>query len=322
MSQAIPRTFHFVYGLRPQTQPFHLIHYLCLTSCLHVNKPDLTILHCHHEPWGEYWDMIRDCVEIVRVPRPKVRLRYDDPRVEFYRYAHESDFVRLDALIEHGGVYADMDTIFVNPIPDRLFEKDFVLGREDDIVCERTSVSRASLCNAFIMSKPRAEFGARWRSLMETAFDGSWSSHSTLLPCVLAQKNPDLIHIEPARTFYPFMWTPNDLRRLLEGCETVDASVASIHLWAHLWWSERRRDFSDVHGGMFTESYIRQADTTYNLLARRFLPPATRPPRGIARRIAEIPARAAGYAQESVARVRRRIGKMRHGLTARKGAAK
>ena len=27
---AIPRTFHFVYGLRRQTEPFHLLHYLCL----------------------------------------------------------------------------------------------------------------------------------------------------------------------------------------------------------------------------------------------------------------------------------------------------
>ena len=32
---------------------------------------------------------------------------------EHLRYAHHADFVRLDALIEHGGLYADIDTIFV-----------------------------------------------------------------------------------------------------------------------------------------------------------------------------------------------------------------
>ena len=32
-----------------------------------------------------------------------------------YRYAHHSDFIRLDALLARGGVYADVDTIFVRP---------------------------------------------------------------------------------------------------------------------------------------------------------------------------------------------------------------
>ena len=34
-----------------------------------------------------------------------------------------------------------------------------------------------------------------------------------------------------------------------------------------------RRDFSTVHGGKLTEDYIRRVDTTYNRVARRFLPP-------------------------------------------------
>ena len=36
--------------------------------------------------------------------------------------SHEADFVRLDALIAHGGVYADIDTLFVHPVPARLFD--------------------------------------------------------------------------------------------------------------------------------------------------------------------------------------------------------
>ena len=44
-----------------------------------------------------------------------------------------------------------------------------------------------------------------------------------------------------------------------------------MHLWAHLWWSRRRRDFSGFHGGMIDEDYVRNADTTYAVAARRFL---------------------------------------------------
>lgn len=272
---AIPKTFHFVYGLRRQTEPFHLLHYLCLESCRQVNHPDRIRVYHHYEPWGEYWDMIRPHVELVRVPRPEFlrRYRYEDRFVARYRYAHESDFIRLEVLLEHGGVYADIDTLFVRPVPDALFHQAFVLGREDDITDMSTGQVKPSLCNAFIMAAPGAEFARIWRREMEAAFDGSWSNHSTLLPWKLAEAHPGLIHVEPARTFYPYMWTREDFRRLFELNDRLKEGAASIHLWAHLWWTERRRDFSDFHHGHITEDEIRSRDTTFNVLARPFLPP-------------------------------------------------
>ena len=54
---------------------------------------------------------------------------YDDNLVpERYRYAHHADFVRLAALIEYGGVYADIDALFLRPFPDELFSEPFVIG--------------------------------------------------------------------------------------------------------------------------------------------------------------------------------------------------
>jgi hypothetical protein len=45
-----------------------------------------------------------------------------------------------------------------------------------------------------------------------------------------------------------------------------------VHLWAHLWWRADRCDFSSVHAGLLTAEYIRSVDTTYNRLARPYLP--------------------------------------------------
>lgn len=299
MSLQIPHQFHFIYGLKPQTSPFHLIHYLCLESCLRVNQPERIFLYYHHRPWGRYWDLIRDKIIPIRIPPPAITLRYTDPHVERYRYAHEADFLRLDVLIEQGGVYADLDTIFVNPIPDRLFAYPFVLGREHDVHCQTTGEVRPSLCNALIMCAPRAQFAMLYRERMEQAFDGSWSRHSTILPADLAAEHSLLIHIEPPRRFYSFMWTRDDLHRLLGECEQVGGDVASIHLWAHLWWSEHRRDFSNIHAGMFTEDYIRTVNTTYNLLARPYLPPDTRPNRATHRLAADLVARGIGIFHEA-----------------------
>lgn len=281
MSVRIPNIFHFVFGLQEQREPFHLVYYLCLASCLEVNKPEALYLYYHHEPYGPYWDLIRDRIQLVHIePVDFVqRFKYRDKFVGKFRYAHAADFVRLEKLIEHGGIYADIDTMFVNPVPDLLREHSFVLGREDDIIDQETGERRASLCNALIMSEPGGEFGRIWLDGMAEWFDGSWSRHSTLLPYELSKRHPELLHVEPTRTFYKHMWTREGIDTLFCGLDTDFEGVVSMHLWSHLWWKKDRRDFSDFHAGLLTEDFIRRVDTTYNVCARPFLPPAaTRSP--------------------------------------------
>jgi hypothetical protein len=279
----IPNQFHFVFGLREQTEPFHLVYYLCLASCLQVNRPEAVFFYYHHEPYGRYWDLVKDRLRLVRVePAPVVaRHRYRDRYVARFRYAHHSDFIRLEQVVRHGGIYADIDTIFVRPFPPELHDHAFVLGCEDDVWDESLGARRPSLCNAVIMSRPGAEFGRRWLAAMEAAFDGSWSAHSTGLPFRLSQDHPRLIHVEPSRTFYKHMWTPAGLRMLLEDCDPDSDGVVSMHLWAHLWWDRRRRDFSRFHAGRLTEDYIRTVDTTYTLAARPYLPEPSPVRRGL-----------------------------------------
>jgi hypothetical protein len=278
MANRIPNLFHFVFGLRKQTEPFHLVFYLCLESCLQVNRPDVILFHYCHEPYGPYWDLIRDKLHCVRVEANEfvTRFVYRDSFTRRYSYAHHADFVRLEKLLEFGGIYADIDTIFVKPIPAVLKEKVFVLGREDDVVIQKTREPRRSLCNAFIMSEKNAEFGRLWLSRMKEVFDGSWSRHSTVLPQELSEQHPDLIHIEPPLTFYRHMWTTEGIETLLRGCDRDVEGLVSFHLWSHLWWSRWRKDFSSFHAGLLTEDYVRSVDTTYNLVARRFLPPPRR----------------------------------------------
>jgi hypothetical protein len=272
-SDRIPNRFHFVYGLRRTPQPFHLIHYLCLRSCIEINRPEAVYLHCHRKPRGRYWELIKPHIVTTRIePVPFVgRYRYQDRFTARYRYAHHADFVRLQVLVRDGGVYADLDTIFVNPLPEALFEQSFVIGREPEVL-DRLGRLEPSLCNAFLMSEPRAPFARLWRDQMQASFDGSWSAHSTLLPERLRQRHPELLHVEPPRSFYKHLWTRDGIRTLLEGRDTDFEGVYSLHLWAHLWWSRRRRDMSDFHASKLTEDYVRRGETTYAIAARPFLP--------------------------------------------------
>jgi hypothetical protein len=271
----IPRVFHFVFGLKKQREPFHLAFYLCIESCYAINRPERIYFYYHHQPWGRYWELARRRVTPVWVPLDPLvaNFQYPDRGVARYRYAHHADFVRLERLLEHGGVYADLDTIFVNPFLSELWDQLFVLGKEGDVVPAPGEAPHPSLCNAVIMAEPGAEFGRLWLRQMRQRFDGSWSGHSTLLPELLRRQYPGLIHVEPRNSFYKHHCTPEGIATLLERLDPEFGDVVSLHLWSHLWWSRRRRDFSSFHAGRLTERYIAQRDTTYNVVARRYLPP-------------------------------------------------
>ena len=270
----IPRRAHFVFGLRPQIEPFHLVHYLAIASCAEVLDPDAIHLHCHELPYGFYWDLARPLVDLHRIApiREVTDYPYDDPVVQHYSYAHQADFVRLDVLAEHGGLYADIDTLFVAPPPSTLWDAPCVIGREADVLDPRTGASRPSVSNALVMAEPGAQFVEQWRAEITGALDGSWSAHSCFLADDLARRYPDDVRVEPERTFHAFPPSVDGLHRLLVDHETDLSGVMSVHLAAHLWWEEDRRDFSPVHASQIDEAWIRAGNSTYAAAAARFLP--------------------------------------------------
>jgi FkbM family methyltransferase len=250
-----------------------------------INNPERIHFYYLHEPYGPYWDRIKPALTLVQVELDsKVEaFDYPDPQLPQYRYAHHADFIRLEKLIQHGGVYADMDTLFVSHFPDNFYNQPFVLGREKSRMDARTSSIQPALGNALIFSEPGAEFGRIWLEDMRAAFDGSWSNHSTYLPYRLAARYPDLLHIADPRAFYRFDATNEGLITLLEESSDDLEGVYSIHLWSHLWWSDMRVDFTSFHAGLLTPEYIEQQSSTYARIAAPFLPEQNRRERIAAR---------------------------------------
>ncbi|MBN1139479.1 MAG: glycosyl transferase [Anaerolineae bacterium] len=275
-----PNHFHFIFGLQPQTSPFHVVHYLCLESCLQINQPEQISFYYAYEPFGTWWEKIRPKLSLKKV-EPETFV-IDNPlygqtqegqfiQAHQLEYAHQSDFLRLKILLEQGGVYADIDTLFVNPLPEDLFEQAFVLGAENPIRASEGEPLEDSLCNAFIMSEPGAAFGRQWLNHMYQVFDGTWSRHSCLEAGRLSKTMPEAIHICPQHFFYKHPSTPKGVQTLLLGRDYDTTRMYSMHLWAHLWWDKRRRDYTNFHAGLLTEAFIKTVDTTYTNAARRFL---------------------------------------------------
>jgi hypothetical protein len=275
MMSRVPNQFHFVFGLKEQLEPFHLMYYLSLKSCIETQDPDKVFFYYKYEPYGPFWELIKDRLTLEQVDPVDFMqgVAQKELSSKVFSYAHLADFIRLEKIVERGGVYADIDTLFVNKYPDELFEKDFVLGREPAIRSSSTGKTEDSLCNAVIISKKGASFGVRWLKLMAQSYDGSWSYHSTILPQKLSEKYPDEIHIVPQNYFYKITYSPGDLKKLFEDCDqTVPTDMYSVHLWNHLWFSQWNKSRTNFHGGKLNYEYVSRSGSLFAQIAKPFLP--------------------------------------------------
>jgi hypothetical protein len=270
----IPRVVHFVFGLRSQDEPFHLLHYIAIASCLAVVQPDEIVLHVHQLPYGLYWDLARPLVRLERIDPIDAVDRIVPEEFRPFAYAHHADVIRLDVLEREGGLYADIDTIFYRPVPDDLWRAEAVIGREADVTYPDAPAGEPSLTNALLMAQPGTWFIAEWRRRILGAMDATWSGHSCRLATRLAGERPDQVQIEPQSTFSPFDHTPAGLRALLVEplVPTAFDGTTSVHLMAHLWWHRNRRDFVAFSAGDASEAHLRDSDTPLAHLARPFLP--------------------------------------------------
>ena len=274
------RDFHFVFGLKPQTEPLHVVFYLALESCRQVNAPDAIHFHYRNEPYGPYWEQIRPHLTLHQVGEIDTGLhtqRYADTaegrfiQQHALGYAHEADVLRLQVLHTMGGCYADMDSLFVRPYPDALFTLDCAMA-EESAYPARDGVLRPSLCNAVMFARPGAPFVQRWLRAMPDKFDGTWSAHSCQAAADLAFDNAaqDVVLL-PWAWFYRHGATATGLASLFEQAGPLRHDVFSLHLWAHLWWTESRTDFSHFHAGRLDDNWLRTSGSLYAQLARRLV---------------------------------------------------
>lgn len=120
----IPKIVHFVYGLRGPDPTLDLIHYIAIKAAHDTIKPDKIMFHYHYMPIGELFEKAKPMLTLRHVPL--VEQVFGRP---VSHYAHRADVVRLEALMEFGGIYFDLDLIALKPV-DHLLENEFVMAQE------------------------------------------------------------------------------------------------------------------------------------------------------------------------------------------------
>lgn len=274
----IPNVFHFVFGMAEDFggKPFSFAHYLSVKSAVELNRPEAAYFHYQFEPEGQWWEQAKPLLTLNKLKAPDSFMGRP-----LYHVAHKADVIRLQMLKETGGIYLDLDTISVKPLAD-LLGHSFVIGQELKPAYvpknwrqrfklkmglkKKSSEEATGLCNAVLLSEKNSDFVNYWlkeyKTFRSKGRDKYWNEHSVLVPERLAALYPTSItQLSPYAFHYP-LYDAAGLRAMFE--EEKKFSGAYLH---HLWESFSWNDYLSK----LTPDIVQQKDTTYNLIARRFL---------------------------------------------------
>lgn len=249
----IPNTLHYVH-LSQGGRTWKLHHYLSTKSAHARSGVDKICMWVDKEPEGEWWDRTKELVE----------LNYVEPPTEIFgkpitEQAHKSDVLRLQILIEYGGIYVDTDTIFVKPFTTLLNNK-FVLGEQNVNGAE-------GLCPAVILSEKNSMFGQMWLAGFEQSFGGgapgspTWCTHSVQYPRWLATQIPDEVTLLNHEAFFWPLYHQTHMEVLFEQEHTFPNAYSH-----HLWESSGKKYLDNL-----TIDYIKNNNTTFTNLIKELL---------------------------------------------------
>ena len=249
----IPAAFHFIFGLKPDFggKPFSFIHYMAVKSALAAHPGAKAFFYYEHEPRGPYWEVARRYVECVRVEAPKEVFGRPLAHV-----AHQADLLRLQILLERGGIYLDLDTVTTRGF-DSLLSHGCVMGRQG----HPGSPTDRGLCNAVILSEPGHPFLRAWieefRHFRSQGADEFWDELSVIVPARLAQSGKyKLTVLEPEAFFHPSYDTAGIGDLFLEDRQ-FPGSLCH-HLWESNAWHVAAR-INERNVGLLANTYCRIA---------------------------------------------------------------
>jgi hypothetical protein len=252
----IPKILHYTFGLASDFggQPWSLVHHVCLKSATERIRPEQVFFYYEHEPVGPWWDLSRNLVTAVEITAP--REIFGRPLAHV---AHRSDVVRLQKLIEYGGIYLDAD-VFVQRNFDPLLNFSTVLGTEGE-------GAEAGMANAVILAEPDAPFLRRWletyRSFRGNGRHEYWNEHSVRLPAVLAKTYPSEITVLPHDAFFWPLCKTEHLQWIFNSTRPIPMPGTFAN---HLWESHSWKFLANL-----TPRQVRRKDSNFHSWARPLL---------------------------------------------------
>ena len=246
--EVVPRIVHFVWFGEPRKK-FLFFNMLSVLAAFRFARAERVYFWCDNLPAGEYWDELgRRIKNLYRIKITRPDNVWGKP---VKNLQHCSDIVRLEAILQYGGMYFDFDAFVVNFV-DPLLHYDCTLGAEEP----------TTLANGIMFSKPWSDFFKLWYINYKTFTDKEWATHSTIAAYNISKFYPSLIHVEQNSLMKPNYFT---MRENIFGPEIWDFKRKNYCLHAYWRFSDHKglhpndiRKYNTTLGGIFRYIYYNE----------------------------------------------------------------
>ncbi|KAI9348197.1 hypothetical protein BDR26DRAFT_854177 [Obelidium mucronatum] len=187
----IPNAFHLVIA---GTMTFKLHHYIALKSIHDIVQPFAIYIHGFEFPLTDslFKRAIRE-FNLKLIPSRNVTHVF---QTRVHKKEHKSDVLRLETLIQYGGVYADLDVFFLKPLHNWTnFDAGYrgVKQPEDSYLTDHEAVLGVEVegkkfGNGIILSKRCGRFVMDWYQHYIQFNNQGWGEQSLFLPMNLWQQ--------------------------------------------------------------------------------------------------------------------------------------
>jgi mannosyltransferase OCH1-like enzyme len=184
-------------------------------------------------------------------------VQFDNPYLEKCRaqhhWANASNYIRLQKVLEHGGIYLDTDIMIIRSLAPMLRNKCFFGFQVEDEQKDRVN-------NAVFGAEPGHWFVEACRAHLLREFDGTEpANHSsprmvTKLLCEQGLQAYDKrgamikdIRIYPRPVFYPYSWAENF------SLNAIRRETVTVHFWDKSWAPEKQRTALDEQAAKFAQ---------------------------------------------------------------------
>eukprot|EP00798_Chlamydomonas_sp_ICE-L_P032376 gene32376-2564_t len=215
----VPNIVHFV-SLSPdgsQPRQYSFLSWLSVYSAYHHLHPHRIMVHTNARAEESKWSKAMADIpglEFVNVVPPQAA-----GGKTITHLAHQSDFVRVEALLTHGGVYLDFDAF---PIRDMSPLRHLLFGVVVGNQAINFGKKPTGICNAVILAEPNSSVLQSIHKGMHARFDpNKWVTNLEVLAGVVQERHNEVI-VLPHHAFHPFDWTKEGHQELFINSEPWD----------------------------------------------------------------------------------------------------
>lgn len=217
----IPKVIHFIYPWTEKTRPWSMVNDLAVKTALKV-YPDYTI---------NIWT---NKVDFPWIPGVIVRfceLPTHIGEAEIGSPQYVSDVMRLQILLDYGGIYMDTDMISLRPF--KAYDESILSFCWETAFCN-------SICNAFMAAPPRNDFIHAWLERMPEAMKSpTWAYGGVVVPYEMTKDPFYDAYYNPLshRFFCPFDLSKNWMfdPALKQEAKDIMGNPCAIHIFETYW---------------------------------------------------------------------------------------